>query len=325
MEDTTETAAAEVETRLGDVLGIDDDPEEIGEDEEVEGAPEGEDDERTEDDDSEEPEEGDSEDDEATDSVEVDGKIIDLPPGTPAEVVEQVQAAIAEKERALKADYTRKTQEAAEMRKFVEAKHTEVQQREQFNQTHIKEIAELHALHNQLQEYEGVDWNALADSDPVAFMKHQHQRAELREAVGQMQHALNGQLYEMQAQEKAQAAEVYNFTVQTLHDKIPNYGPEVDQKLVATAKAMGERYGIPVSVEKLQKMHDPLVWLGLHEVARLQELMSKGAKDKRVPPPATKFVKPGIKTNKTTESERQARENLRKTGRGAAALIAKFI
>lgn len=325
MEGTTETAAAEVETRLNDVLGIVDEPEDVEEDVAVEEeTPEGED-ERTEEDESEEPEEGDSEEDESTDSVEVDGKIIDLPPGTPAEVVEQVQAAIAEKERALKADYTRKTQEAAELRKFVEAKHTEVQQREQFNQAHIKEIAQLHALHSQLQEYDNVDWNALADSDPVAFMKHQHQRAELREAVGQMQHALNGQLYEMQAQEKAKAAEVYNFTVQTLRDKIPNYGPEVDQKLVATAKAMGDRYGIPVSVEKLQKMHDPLVWLGLHEVARLQELMSKGAKDKRVPPPAQKFVKPGIKTNKTTESERKARDHLRKTGKGAAALIEKFI
>jgi hypothetical protein len=53
--------------------------------------------------------------------------------------------------------------------------------------------------------------------------------------------------------------------------------------------------------------------------------VSKGAKEKSVPHKAQKFVQPGIRTNKTTESERRARDNLRNTGKGAASLIEKFI
>ena len=315
-----EAPAGDIESRLSNAVFGDEESEQTEEPEDL--TPE---EERTEEDESEEPDEGESEEEESTDSVEVDGKLIDLPPGTPAEVVEQVQAVIAAKEQAMRADYTRKTQEAADMRKFAETQYQEVQKIAQFNQAHISELAQLHSLQAQLQQYDGVDWNSLADNDPVSFMKHQHQRTELREAVSQMQNGLSGEFTKTQESERQRAAEVYDYTVNTLRDKIPNYGPEVDQKLVNAAVEMGNRYGLKVNVENLSSMHDPLIWLGLHEVARLQELVAKGAKEKSVPHKAQKFVQPGIRTNKTTESERRARDNLRNTGKGAASLIEKFI
>ena len=323
---TTEAPAGEVENRLADALGIeDDDAEDIEEVATEEEAPEGDDDERTDEDESEESDEDESEEEAEPDSVTVDGKIIDLPPGTPAEVVEQVQAAIAEKERALTADYTRKTQEAAEMRKGAEAFQQEVQHQAQFNEQHLEGLASLQSMTAQLKQYADVDWALLEYQDPEGFKEHKYQRASLQASHEKLHAELSGRLNEHHAQAQAKAAEVYNYTVNTLREKIPNYGVEVDKGLVKAAVDMGKRYGIEVSVEKLRGMHDPLVWLGLHEVARLQELMTKGAQDKRIPPKPTKHVTPGVKTTKTTESERKARDNLRKTGKGAASLIEKYL
>lgn len=318
---TTESPAGEVAetdniSRLDNFLDGDGIPEE---EEEVEIE------ERTEEDESEESEEDEPEEEESTDSVEVDGKIIDLPPGTPAEVVEQVQAAIAEKEKALTADYTRKTQEAAEIRKFAEEQQKSVQQLAQFNQQHIQELAQYHALTDQLKQYDEVDWSALADADPMAYMKHRDQRAELRDSVNRMGQELGAKFQQAQAVETQRAQQVYKYTVDTLYEKIPNYGPETDKKLVNTAVEMGNRYGMKIDIAALQKMHDPFIWLGLHEISKLQDLMKNGAKDKIVQKKPGKFVKPGVKSNQTTESERRARETLKKTGKGAAALIEKFL
>jgi len=223
------------------------------------------------------------------------------------------------------ADYTRKTQEAAEMRKGAEAFQTEVQQQAQFNAQHLEGLASLQSMTAQLKQYADVDWALLEYQDPEGFKEHKYQRASLQASHEKLHAELSGKLQEHHAQSKAKAAEVYNYTVNTLREKIPNYGPEVDTSLVKAAVDMGKRYGIEVSVEKLRNMHDPLVWLGLHEVARLQELMTKGAQDKRIPPKPTKHVTPGVKTTKTTESERKAREHLKKTGKGAASLIEKYI
>ena len=79
------------------------------------------------------------------------------------------------------ADYTRKTQEVAEQKRDIERQAAEVQQRAQFNQQHVQDVAKVMAIDEQLAKYQGLDWNAITDADPVQAMKLDRQMRELQQ------------------------------------------------------------------------------------------------------------------------------------------------
>lgn len=303
-------------SRLDDALFVEEEEQEEHE-EEVPEQPE-------DDDEAEESEADESDAESHADSVEVDGKLIELPEGTPPELAEAISEAISAKEKAMQADYTRKTQEVAEQRKAATALAQQAQQQAAFQQRSIERMVRYNTIAAQLQQYEQIDWNELSDSDPMAYMRARDQRNELRAAAQQMQAEHQAEFQRHQAEEHAQMQQSYQACVDTLTQKIPNYDRAVDEKLVQTAVDLGKRYGIEVDVERLSNTFDPLTWIGLYELSKAAEARSsakqKIARDKPKP-----FVKPGAKVSRATETERRQREHLRRTGTGAASLIEKYI
>lgn len=308
---TEPTEVADVSDRLADYFDKPDE-DEVPQDEEL-----------TDEAEEESPEESDEEEtegEEVPESVEVDGKVIELPEGTPPEVVEAVTAAIAEKERSLKADYTAKTQEAAEMRRAATAYYEQTQQQAAFNQQHIMDIAKLQGIVTQVQEYDAINWNELADADPVAFLKYQHQRTELRETHARLYQELNEQANSMNQQRSEQQRIAEQQGRQVLAKDIPGWGAEYAAKI----NGFGQKtYGFTAA--ELGNIFDPRMVKVLNDAFKYQELKTKGVKAKQVPEAPRKFVKPGAKVTQSTESERRAREHLRQTGRGAASLLEKFL
>lgn len=300
--------------RLNDALFGEDEENEI--EEEVTGEPESDSD--------EEPDEGESEDEEPAGSVEVDGQIIELPEGTPPEVAAAISEAISAKEKAMQADYTRKSMEVGEMRKNAEQMAQDVQLRTQLAERYVERMTQFNAVQAQLQQLDTLDWNSLADSDPIAFLKAQHQRTELRQMAGAMQQEHAQDYAKAQEQAQQQRAESYRNCVETLQKHIPSYDREVDQRLVQTALKLGEQYGIKVDATQLSNDLNPLTWLGLYELSKAMDARTS-AKSKIERDKPRQFVKPGAKVSKSTETERRHREHLRKTGKGAASLIEKFI
>src|SRR3954468_9858746 len=57
------------------------------------------------------------------------------------------------------ADYTRKTQEVAEQRKAVEEREKAFQDQARLHQEHIKDVAKLVTLDEQIEKYQKYDWN----------------------------------------------------------------------------------------------------------------------------------------------------------------------
>ena len=315
--------------RLNDALFGEDEENEI-EDEIDTDEPEGEPD--------EEPDEGESEDGEPAGSVEVDGQVIELPEGTPPEVAEAISEAISAKEKAMQADYTRKAQEVGEMRKNAEQMAQEVQLQTQFAERYVERMTQFNAVQAQLQQLDTLDWDSffeqheiLTNSDPIAAMhlhnkmlRLQQQRAELHKTYETLQQEHAQDYAKAQEQAQQQRAESYRNCVETLQKHIPSYDREVDQRLVQTAIRLGEQYGIKVDATQLSNDLNPLTWLGLYELSKAMDARTS-AKTKIERDKPRQFVKPGVKVSKSTETERRHREHLRKTGKGAASLIEKFL
>ena len=309
-------AVADVSDRLDNLLNEPVEEEETQtEQKELAGEDEGTEVEAQEESDEEEPVEV-----EATDSIEVDGQVIDLPEGTPQEVIEAVTTAITEKERSLKSDYTQKTQEAAEMRKAAIAHYEQVQQQAVFQQEHIEAVSQLQNMATQLKEFEAINWDALADKDPVAFLKYQHQRTELREGHAKLSQQLNARANSVAQQQAHQLNETVQKGQEVLANDIPGWGAEYAAKI----NGFGQKaYGF--TADELGNIYDPRMVKVLNDAFKYQQLKTKGVKSKQLKAVPKKFVKPGAKINKASETERRQRKNLKDTGKGAATLIEKYL
>tara|TARA_R110000737_G_scaffold227797_1_gene242045 strand:+ start:23 stop:976 length:954 start_codon:yes stop_codon:yes gene_type:complete len=307
-------AVADVSDRLDNLLS---EPEEVEETEaeEVEEVEEGTEVEAQEESDEEEPVEV-----EATDSIEVDGQVIDFPEGTPQEIIESVTTAITEKERSLKSDYTQKTQEAAEMRKAAIAHHEQVKQQAEFNQKHIENISQLQNFQTRIKEFDAINWNDLADKDPVSFLKYQHQRTELREAHANLSQQLNTSANSAAQKQAQQLNETVQQGQEVLAKDIPGWGVEYAAKI----NGFGQKaYGF--TADELDNIYDPRMVKVLNDAFKYRELKTKGVKSKQLKGTPKQFVKPGVKISRVTETERRQRKSLKDTGKGAATLIEKFL
>lgn len=277
--------------------------------------------EETGDESTEEPEEGESEEEEDAESETGDKFVID---GEEFEVPKEL-APVAEKlkryEESVRADYTRKTQEAAEVRKNAEYLQHRVQQEAEFNQQNTDLLVEWRSIDAQLKEYENVDWAALAEQDIGSYSRHK----ELRDSLRLKQQQLGAdymQRYQYAEQQKAaETQQMRDNTVAIVRKAIPSYDKATDQKAVQTAIALGEKYGLKVDAEALSRNLDPLIWIGLVELSKYHDLVSKRPEiSKRVKeaPPA-KLSRPAPKTR------HQEAEKRLKSGRGRIEDLAKFL
>lgn len=152
-------------------------------------------------------------------TVLVDGKPVEL---TKAQIAE------AHKNGLRQADYTRKTQETAELRKTAEAETAKArEERIQYAQGLQRHQVQLEGA---LQEQGQINWQALLDADPVEYLKQQH-LAQSRQAA--LQQNLNQQRH-LKAQHEAEqaASREIHLTSQreTLLAKIPEWKDEAKHK-----------------------------------------------------------------------------------------------
>lgn len=301
-------------------ISITDLADEFGEGEEIEEVePE---EEETDEESTEEPDEGESEEDDKAESETGDKFVID---GEEFAVPKEL-APVAEKlkkyEESVRADYTRKTQEAAEVRKSAESLQQQVQQEAIFQQQNTELLVHWKTLDAQLKEYEGVDWAALAEQDIGAYSKHKEIRDGLRLEQQQVGEAFAQRRQQIEQQQAEAQQKQRESTVAIVRKAIPTYDQETDKKAVQTAIKLGEKYGIKIDAQTMSKNLDPLVWIGLVELSKYHDLIAKRPEvSKRVeqaPAPA-KLSRPAPKTR------HQDAEKRLKSGRGRIEDLAKFL
>ncbi len=150
------------------------------------------------------------------------------------EAIERLKA-----ERLMQADYTRKTQEAAEIRKAAEAERESVQKARQFEQENLDIVADLRAAQREMQHLQQVNLQQLSDQDPIQAQKL-IVRIQQLQAYQAQTHGVLTQRHQqfIQAQQQEAARQVEEGR-RVLQRDIPGWGPEMAAKLTQFALATG--------------------------------------------------------------------------------------
>lgn len=170
------------------------------------------------------------------------------------------------------ADYTRKTQEVAEVKRQAEAERQLFEQQKQFHFANMQEVARVIAIDQQLQQFQKLNWDELENTDPVQAMRLQRQFRELQATKAQAEMTVAQRHHAMQEAQQQEAAMRLNEGQRVLKREIPEWGPELAIKL----KEFGLKEGL--SAKKINSMDDPSDVLNLYARYQLSEMKAKATK-----------------------------------------------
>ena len=247
---------------------------------------------------SEEEEEQEEQEQPQTFTVKVDGKEVSV-------TLDELQKGYSRTQ-----DYTRKTQQIAEVRKQVEQEtHAVRAEREQYAQL-------LGALQAQLQSSEPqVDLERLYHEDPIEWVRQKEVMRERQEKLGaiqsEQQRLSQVAQYEQQRAMEAQLASQQEALLAALPDwKDPKKAKAEKALVIESAKAAG------FTDEDLKSVYDHRLVLLLRKAAMYDQMVSKRQGIKPVVNNGPRTAKPGAagRVSTTTEGTR-AKQRLAKTGR----------
>ncbi|MGO8242952.1 hypothetical protein [Rhizobium johnstonii] len=171
----------------------------------------------------------------------------------------------------MQADYTRKTQEAAEIRKAAETRQAEAEKFYNVSQEVLEARATLLNVDAQLKQYQDLDWRALENEDPVSAMSAWREFQQLKEVKGNIGGFLDQQQNEMSEKAKLETANRLRETRKFAEEKIPGWSTEVDAKITEFAESKG------FTRETLMNAYSPpvyevlyLAWLGNQSLQKQQ-------------------------------------------------------
>ena len=258
-------------------------------------------------------EEGDSEEEDQPQvfTVKVDGKEVEV-------TLDELQKGYSRTQ-----DYTRKTQQIAEVRKQTEAELQEVRaEREQYAQL-------LGALQAQVQQaaQPQVDWDRLYQEDPIEWVRQRELARENQEKAAAIQ-SEQQRLAQLSQREQLQQREALLAQEQeALVAAIPEWK---DAKKAQAEKAMLVQFGqkIGFTPDDLKNVVDHRAVVMLRKAALYDQMMSKRGQIKPVTNNGPRPAKPGAagRVSSNTEAMR-AQQRLAKTGRvdDAADAIYKLL
>jgi hypothetical protein len=181
------------------------------------------------------------------------------------------------------ADYTRKTQELAQTRQQAEADFANQKARIEAERANIQAVSRLTAMDDRLQQYQGVDWQQLSQTDPVRaqqeFFQYQQLKDSRQQFVAQVQQH-EGQRAMQEQQETAQRLQQAS---ESLKREISNWSPEYAQELRSVAKQLG------ADERELDGIRAPWIVKALHAQKVLSEMTKKAGAP--APQPAPKPVR----------------------------------
>jgi hypothetical protein len=227
-------------------------------------------------------------------------------------------------------DYTKKTQEVAEQRKQVEmyaqaikAQEQAIQQQAALQQAFIKDIAKVESINERIAQFEGLDWSALSDQDPVQAQKLYIEYQQLQNKRTQSVNEIQQKQSQLQQHTQRQDAMRLEQARVDLLKAFPNWNADIAKELRESTKAYG------YTDEELSMVTDPRLVKILHDASQYRKLQAnKGTVTNKVQgKPAV--VKPGAKDTKRAadSSVSKMRQELKRSGKPehAAKLFEKFL
>lgn len=207
----------------------------------------------------------------------------------------------------------KQVREAAEVRKQAQEYAQQVQQQTQVQQAVVDKIVEAKAIESQLAQYQGINWTALEDSDPVQAMRLQRQFGELKQAYqAKVQEVNQAQSYVQQQQSQHTAASLETER-QALAKACPEWNSEAvavkeKQLIAADLKARGytDRDIQGLSDHKAVLLaRDAMLYRQQKEAAKTTEKQVRAA---------PKITKPGSTSARNTNAIQKIHQEVRRTG-----------
>ena len=241
-------------------------------------------------------------------SVKVDGKEVEV-------TLDELQKGYSRTQ-----DYTRKTQQIAEVRKQTEVELQAVRaEREQYAQL-------LSALEAQVQQVAqpNIDWDRLYQEDPIEWVRQREVMRDNQEKAAAIQ-SEKQRLSQLSQQEQAQFMQhKLQHEQEALLAAIPDWK---DAKKAQAEKALLVEFGqkIGFTPDELKSVVDHRAVLMLRKAALYDQMMSKRGNIKPVTNNGPRPAKPGAagRVSNTTEAVR-AQQRVAKTGRVDDAANAIF-
>lgn len=258
-----------------------------------------------------------AESDEETVEVEVDGIKVRVPKAA----AEKLEA----KEKALQADYTRKTMQAAEERKAALAESQKAQaERAAYAQR-------LHAIHAQLegalQQQQATDWDALLESDSREYLKQWHLFQKRQAAEKAVSHERQ-KLFQIEA---AQQQHAFAEHLRSQHGELLKALPDwSDSSKANEEKAAIRAYLTSIGYDEgaLNQIADHRAVILARKAMLYDQAISKAsAAVKKVSTLPSKVERPGVGESPHLDRRTAAYQRLAKTGRveDAGAVFASLL
>ena len=245
---------------------------------------------------------------------DVDGVEYQLPPELKAKVAEWKDGYTRRE------DYTRKTQEVAELHRQAQTLAEVARQQQSFEKTVEAERTELQQLQYQLAQYKGVDWTNL---DTDQYIRLKGQMDNLRERANEVEKTIGGKKSQFEEWANQQKAEIVQTGQKYLQQSIKGWGEEAQKEVVKAAQSMG------FSQEELSGVLDARQVHVLWKAAQYDKLQSGKAAVVAAVQKAPPVVKPGASKGPGVVAEQKytdARKALKKSGStqdAARALLAR--
>jgi len=189
-------------------------------------------------------------------------------------------------------DYTRKTQEVAEMRRAAEQRVQAIQAQEQIMAATFDKAAELKQIQSQLSQFDQIDWQALSDADPVQAQKLLIARQNLERSYGQKAQELQMAQAQYQQLTAQQRQQMLQEAAKELKQRLPEFDAKMAERIRTTVKEYG------YSDQELSNVTDPRLVQVLHDAMKWRELQAQKPQAMKKVAEAPKAVKPQAQTPK---------------------------
>lgn len=236
----------------------------------------------------------------------------------PAALAEQAKR-IESKAKEVEAGATRKFQEAAELRKFAEAQVESAKKLQEIATQNAEIIADHKSVTRRMQQIEQMDFNSLAENDPIALTKLNAEYMQLQAAKQRIEGAYQEASAKMQAESQAQMQQRFAHLQEFAQKNIKGWSDDYSKTLME------------FSVNQLGADPDMLRNVMSEPVIKALDLAYRGWKLGQTDPKAkqvvaTKTLKPGavgqMKSN-AVQAVEKTQQRLKKSGSvdDAAALL----
>jgi hypothetical protein len=208
----------------------------------------------------------------------------------------------------------KQVREAADVRKQAQEYAQAVQQQTQAQHAVVEKIVEAKAIESQLAQYQGINWSALEDSDPVKAMRLQRQFGELKQAYQAKVQDINQTQSQIQQQQSQHTAASLETERQALAKACPEWNSEAvatkeKQQIAADLKARG------YTDRDIQGLSDHKAVLLARDAMLYRQMKAANTTAEKQVRQAPKIVKPGStsQTNQRTTIQKLHQE-VRRTG-----------